>query len=253
MNVVRPTVRERSVIRVAATDAELAGEVAAYVASAATTAIAARGRFTIALAGGNTPKAIYATLAAPPYAVSVDWRRVLFFFGDERCVAPDDPDSNYGMAETTLLRPLHIDPHQIFRMHGEDEPARAAADYAETLVRELGDPPVFDLIMLGMGPDGHTASIFPGSSPVTDDVLIVNAPFVPKVGSYRLTLTPRAINAAREVIVVTAGEAKAEALSAVLDGPYDPNTYPVQIVNPCSGTLCWFVDRAALQLVQNPV
>jgi 6-phosphogluconolactonase len=170
---------------------------------------------------------------------------VLFFFGDERCVPPEDPESNYGMARDAMLAPLGIDAAHVFRMRGEDPPAQAAAAYAAVLQEQLGPSTVLDLVMLGMGPDGHTASLFPGSSPHDGGDALVAAPFVAKFDTYRITLTPRAINAARAVEIATAGTAKAAALAGALDGPYNPNLYPVQIVDPHSGKLTWLVDRAA--------
>jgi 6-phosphogluconolactonase len=239
------TVRERSELVVLGDEAGLAHAVADRFVDAASEAIARAGRFNVALAGGSTPMATHALLASSPNRERLRWGDVRFFFGDERCVPPGDPQSNYGMARATLFAPLGIDPAHVFRMRGEADPASAAAEYAQVLVRELGDEPVLDLIMLGMGPDGHTASLFPGSSPVTDDTLLVNAPFVPKFGTYRITLTPRTINNARQVVIATAGRAKADAVAHALDGPYDPNTYPVQIVNPARGRLTWMIDRAA--------
>lgn len=229
-------------------EAELARTVAGRFAEHARTSIEARGRFFVALAGGSTPKAAYALLASPAYPDSVAWERVRFFFGDERCVPPQSDESNYKMAKTAFLEALGIPEDHVFRMHGEDEPPTAARAYAELLLAELPGPhapPRFDLVMLGMGPDGHTASLFPGADPLTGDELLVRAPFVEKFGTYRITLTPRMINAAREVDIATAGPTKADALSAVLGGSYEPRTYPIQIVNPQDGGLTWLVDRAA--------
>ncbi|MEO6990864.1 MAG: 6-phosphogluconolactonase [Candidatus Baltobacteraceae bacterium] len=223
----------------------LARTVAARFAETAARATAARGRFEVALAGGSTPKAAYALLAESPYRERVDWSSVRFFFGDERCVPPDDEESNYGMVRSSLLDPLGIDGSTVFRMRGEDEPQAAADAYQTVLRAQLGADPVFDLVMLGMGPEGHTASLFPGSSPQTGGDRLVLAPFVAKVDMYRLTLAPRAINAARAVQIATAGDAKADALKAALEGPFDPNLYPVQIVRPLNGALTWLVDRAA--------
>ncbi len=172
-----------------------------------------------------------------------------FFFGDERCVPPDDAQSNYRMAREELLGPLGIADAAIFRMHGEHDPTVAAAAYADVLreLLERGDAsvPQFDLVMLGMGPDGHTASLFPGSDPFEDDARLVRAPYVAKFSTYRITLTPLAINAAREVAVATAGPEKTDALAAVLRGPHEPQTYPAQILAPRSGRLTWLVDEAA--------
>ncbi len=223
----------------------LAEHVADRFIDDADAAISNRGFFNVALAGGTTPKAAYESLAQDPRRGEIEWGKVRFFFGDERCVPPTDDESNYKMAKIAMFDPLAIDPSHIFRMHGEDDPERAAAAYADVLRAQLGPQPQFDLIMLGMGPDGHTASLFPGSSPATDDRILVAAPFVPKFGTHRITLTPQVINNARAVIIATAGPTKTEVLEHVLRGPYDPNAYPVQIVSPVRGTLTWYVDHIA--------
>jgi 6-phosphogluconolactonase len=237
---------------VVADEAALARAAAEHVVEAAHEALAARDRFDLALAGGSTPKAAYQLLAAPPLRESLDWSKVRFFFGDERCVPPGDPQSNYKMAYDALLAPLGIAPEHVFRMRGEDDPASAARAYAASLVEQLGSTPVLDLVMLGMGPDGHTASLFPGSDPFTDDETLVRAPYVQKFGTYRITLTPRAINAARSIAVAVAGTAKAEALRDVLEGPYDPLRRPVQVLRHGAGSLTWLVDRAAVTLLETP-
>jgi 6-phosphogluconolactonase len=240
---------ERAHLVVVPDEHALAERVARHTLEAGKAALAARGRFELALAGGSTPKAAYALLAQPPLRDELDWSKVRFFFGDERCVPPADEQSNYRMARLALLEPLGIASNAIFRMRGEDEPQAAARAYAEVLRRELEsddeDVPRLDLVMLGMGPDGHTASLFPGTDPLEDDALLVRAPYVAKFETHRLTLTPRVINAAREVAVATAGPTKTDALAAVLDGPFDPTTYPIQILGPRAGTLTWLVDEAA--------
>ncbi len=162
---------------------------------------------------------------------------------------PDDPQSNYRMANQAFLSRIDIPLGNVHRMHGEDEPRAAAAAYAKVLVADMGEPPRFDVILLGMGPDGHTASLFPGTSPIEDDAMLVRAPFVPKFQKYRLTMTPRVINSARHVVIATEGTQKATALAAALQGPYDPQKYPVQIVKPVDGTVTWLVDRAAAALL----
>jgi 6-phosphogluconolactonase len=241
--------RPASHLEIVADEASLARRLAAFVAETATNAIAAHGRFDLALAGGSTPKAAYALLAAAPYAAQIDWSRVRFFFGDERCVPPDDEQSNYKTAKTTLLDALHVRDDAVFRMRGEIEPADAARAYAAILRRELDTgaegTPAFDLVMLGMGPDGHTASLFPGSDPFADDALLVRAPFVEKFGTHRITLTPRVLNAAHRVVVATAGPTKAAALAAVLDGAPNVTAYPIAAVRPRDGELTWLVDTAA--------
>lgn len=225
-------------------DQALARAVAERFVIAGRNAIVRRGRFNVALAGGSTPKAAY-TLVATAFADAVDWPRTRFFFGDERCVSPDDDESNYKMAKSTLLDALHIGDDCIFRMRGEDDPPAAARAYADILRGELGPELAFDLVMLGMGPDGHTASLFPGTDPTLEDAALVRAPFVEQFGTHRITLTPRVINAARAVAVATAGSSKAQALYAVLEGPRDPTRYPIQILEPQHGTLTWLVDEAA--------
>ncbi len=238
----------REKLTIVADDAALARVVTNLVIGEAQVALNARGRFDLALAGGTTPKAAYAMLAEE-HRTTLDWSRVRFFFGDERCVPPDSTESNYRTAHDALLGPLDIAGARVFRMRGEDQPAAAAAAYAQVLRHELtGDAagtPTFDLVLLGMGPDGHTASLFPGEDPRVGDDDLVRAPYVAKFATHRLTLTPRVIDAARVVAIATAGDAKSDALHAVFDGPSDPATYPIAILAPASGDLRWFVDRAA--------
>ncbi len=208
-------------------------------------AIAARGAFAVALSGGTTPKATYTLLTQAPYADAVDWNAVQIFFGDERCVPPDHDQSNYKMAFGAFLGPLGIPSNHIHRMHGEDDPAVAAVAYRDVLVAELGAHPRFDLVMLGMGPDGHTASLFPGSDPLTDDAKLVRAVYSESQSQWRITLTPAVLNAARTVAFAVEGAGKAKTLAAVREGPYDPKTYPAQIIMPVDGELIWLVDKAA--------
>jgi 6-phosphogluconolactonase len=235
-------------------ESALARAVAERVIAAGNAAIAARGRFELALAGGSTPKAAYALLASAEYRHALDWSRVRFYFGDERCVPPTDAQSNYRMARETLFEGLSIGKDRIFRMRGEDDPQRAASVYAAVLLRELPETnvaPTFDLVMLGLGPDGHTASLFPGSDPFTDDALLVRAVYVEKFATHRITLTPRTLGAAHGIVVATAGDAKAEALAAVLDGPYDPTRYPSAVLTRL-GAVTWLVDRAAAARLTPP-
>jgi 6-phosphogluconolactonase len=229
---------------VLADEAALTRAVADHFIETAQAALAERGRFDVALSGGSTPKAVYALLATAARD-ALAWSRVRFFFGDERCVPPDDPESNYKTAEDGLLRPLGIDPAHVFRMRGEDDPAAAARAYADLLRDELGAEPAFDLVLLGMGPDGHTASLFPGADPLTGDAELVRAPWVEKFSTYRITLTPRVINASRSIAIAAGGAGKAPVLRDVREGPYDPTLHPIQIVDPRDGELFWFVDAAA--------
>ncbi len=236
-------------------EAAVARELAERFVTAARETLAERPSFAVALTGGSTPGPAYRMLAAAPYRERVEWSRVRFFFGDERCVPPNDPDSNYRLAHDTMLGPLEIPPEHIFRLHGEDDPSEAAAAYARTLREQLGEPLAFDLLLLGMGPDGHTASLFPGYQLYKENAALVRptiAPSYMKV-AHRLTLTPHVLNAARRVVLATAGAGKAEILAQVLEGPYDPTRYPVQIVRPEHGAMTWIVDRAAAERLSSAV
>ena len=208
-------------------------------------ALAARGRADVALAGGSTPRAMNALLAVPPRKPAIDWSRVRFFFGDERTVPPDDPESNYAMNRETLFDPLGIPASRVFRMRGEGDPPVAAAEYARLLASELGPQPRFDVLFLGMGPDGHTASLFPGTLASVDDTQLVVANRVEKFSTWRITITPHVINDARDVVITAGGAGKADALRAVLEGPRTPDTYPIQLVAPVDGNLSWLIDTAA--------
>ncbi len=213
-------------------------------------AIAARGRFTVALSGGSTPKRLYQLLTAEPFRSQLDWDRVEIFWGDERCVPPDHADSNYRMAREAMLVHLPIPIEHIHRIEAERSDHDAAArDYQAVLarvfgVRAGGEPPVFDMVLLGMGPDGHTASLFPQTKALDETTRWVVANFVPKFDGDRLTLTRAILNRAREVLFLVAGADKAERLAEVLNGPADPKRLPAQSIQP-AGQLVWFVERAA--------
>ncbi len=213
-------------------------------------AITARDSFTIALAGGSTPKGLYAMLAAPPFRNQLDWTKVRFFWGDERHVPPDHTDSNYRMAQESLLRLLPISTAQVHRVPSELPNAQTAADHYEAVLREQfevsePDVPRFDLILLGMGPDGHTASLFPGTRAVHETSRLVAAPWVETLQASRITFTPVLLNHARQVTFLISGRAKAETLHAVLEGPFQPDALPVQVIGPRDGTLTWFADQEA--------
>lgn len=210
-------------------------------------AIAARGRFTVALSGGSTPRAMFELLAQPEYASRVDWQAVHVFWGDERTVPPDHADSNYHMAKETLLDHVPLPDENIYRMRGEIEPQQAAPAYEMQLKTVFGDDalPRFDLIYLGMGDDGHTASLFPYTPAVHEQNHWVMAQYVDKLQSWRITLTPPVLNAGRCVIFLIAGADKAARLDEVLNGPHQPDALPAQIIEPTDGELIWLVDEAA--------
>jgi len=207
-------------------------------------AVAARGRFAVALAGGSTPRGLYQRLARPPRRERVDWDRVELFWGDERAVPPDHPNSNFAMARATLLDAVPVAPERIHRMEGERADLDAAArDYEAALARVLGappggPPPALDLVLLGLGADGHTASLFPGTAVLAERHRWVAAVRVPQLETSRLTLTFVVLNAARAVLFLVAGEAKAAAVA-------DVTALPAGLVRPSSGDLAWYLDAAA--------
>ncbi|HVT18518.1 MAG TPA: 6-phosphogluconolactonase [Thermoanaerobaculia bacterium] len=246
-------------LRVAANAEELmrlAADVFVASLSAAAAAAAPGGprsrRASVALAGGSTPRGLYRLLAAPgePYRGCLLWEHIHFFWGDERHVPPDHPDSNFRMARETMLDPAAVPPGNVHRIPAEEPDAgSAAARYEAELVRFFalapGERPRFDLVLLGLGEEGHTASLFPGSPVLDERTRLAAAPWVEAHREFRITLTPPAINGAALVAFLVSGEAKAAALAAVLEGELRPERYPAQIVRPDSGKLLWLVDRAA--------
>ena len=229
--------------------AALARAAAEEFAHAAEEAVRARGRFTVALSGGSTPRSLHRLLATD-YRDRIDWRAVHVFWGDERHVPPDHPESNFRMARETLLDAVPVPPENIYRIPAENpDAARAAMDYEETLCAAFGlsrgELPRFDLLVMGIGEDGHTASLFPGSDALHERERLVIAPWVEKLGTFRITLTPPVLNHGANVLFLVSGEEKAEAVRTALEGERDPDRCPAQIVRPESGSLLWLVDRAA--------
>ena len=220
---------------------------AEFIAAAAIEAIAARDRFVIALSGGNTPRPIYTRLAGAGYRARLDWSKVHLFFGDERCVPPDDARSNYRLARETLCDHAALPADNVHRVHGEDDPALAALRYEQDLARfyRTTTAPAFDLILLGLGDNGHTASLFPGTAALHEKERWVVAQYVEVMTTWRVTFTAPLINAARQVAFLVAGADKAQMLWNVLAGPYQPEVWPAQLVQPSSGELHWVVDAAA--------
>jgi 6-phosphogluconolactonase len=236
-------------IRTLTTPQELFSAAAEEVVSAATDAVAQRGRFTIALSGGSTPKGLFNLLATNALTV-LPWDRMFFFWGDERHVPPTDPDSNYRMADETMLSKVPVPPGNVFRMAAENPDAAAVAeDYEKTLRKffalEPGQFPRFDLILLGMGPDGHTASLFPGTAGLQEKSRLVIANWVEKMKTSRLTFTLPVLNAARCVAFLVSGTDKAAVLRTVLEEDVPAEQYPAKLVRPTDGKLIWLVDRAA--------
>lgn len=208
--------------------------------------IQSKGVFTVALSGGGTPKPVYAALAAPENRERVDWGKVHLFWGDERHVSPEDPQSNYRMVREVLLDQIDIPPGNVHRVPAEMEVRMAAFQYEETLRQFFdGDWPVFDFVFLGMGQDGHTASLFPESAGLNEDFRWFIANYAPRMETWRLTLSAPAINAARFILVLVEGEAKAARLKAVFSDSSDPYEMPILMIDPVQGEMIWLVDQAA--------
>jgi 6-phosphogluconolactonase len=236
-------------IRVLTTPQELFSAAAEEVVHLGNQAVADRGRFTIALSGGSTPKGLYNLLATNARTM-LPWDRMYFFWGDERHVPPTDPDSNYRMAHEAMLSKVPVPAGNIYRMPAENPDAAAVAqEYESTLKRffqtETGQFPHFDLILLGMGPDGHTASLFPGTAGLKERSRWVIANWVEKLKTSRLSLTLSILNAARYAAFLVSGTDKAPALKSVLEGNVPGEQYPAKLVQPADGKLIWFLDRAA--------
>ena len=223
------------------------------VIRAAASAVTQRGRFTIALSGGSTPRSLY-TLIAANAGTSLPWDQMFFFWGDERHVPPDNPESNYGMAKETLLSKVGIPPANVFRIPSENPDAAAAAEaYEQTLQKFFvvapGEFPRFDFILLGLGPDGHTASLFPETAALREKSRLVVANWVEKLKTTRITFTLPVLNAARCVAFLVSGTDKASVLHEVLESNAPAEKYPSKLVRPSEGKLIWLVDRAASSLL----
>jgi len=211
-------------------------------------AVADRGRFSVALSGGSTPRAVFARLAGDETArLTVSWRQIDWWWSDERAVPPGDPDSNFRMAFESLLGHVPIDPARVHRLKGEVEPAQAASEYERELRAAFGvssgEIPRFDLVLLGLGADGHTASLFPGTPAIAERERLVVANEVQAMRAVRLTFTLPLINRARRVAFLVSGAEKAPILARVLEGPR--GALPAQLVSPDDGELVWIVDSAA--------
>jgi 6-phosphogluconolactonase len=217
----------------------------------ATQAVSEKGSFTVALSGGSTPKALYSLLASDAALRSqLPWDKMYMYFGDERSVGPDHPDSNFRMATETMLSKVPIKPEQVFRIKGEYKDTEKAAQEYEQVLRTSfkiaeGQFPRFDLVFLGIGNEGHTASLFPGTKALHETKRLAVRNWVGKLYTNRITLTAPAINNAARVIFMVAGADKTLALKGVLEGPYEPDQLPAQLIQPPNGKLVWLVDTVA--------
>lgn len=232
----------------------IAQAAAAEFLDAAVEAVRQKGSFSVALAGGSTPKDLYGLLSIDPLKAKVPWSKIQFFFGDERHVPPDDPESNFRMASETMLAKAPIDPKQVHRVKSEKANAAEAAleyeqDLRESFKLKPDELPRFDFILLGMGPEGHTASLFPGTKALNEQRRLVVSNWVGKFYTDRITLTPPVLNNAARIMFMAHGAEKAPALKAVLEGPYEPDQLPAQMINPPKGKIVWLVDPSAASIL----
>ena len=233
----------------------IAQTAAAEFLEAARDAVRERDSFTVALAGGSTPKALYELLATNPLLqAKVPWSKIQFFFGDERHVPPDNAESNFRMANEAMFAKAPVDAKQVHRIKAEKRNAAQAAEEYEQELRtsfkvQADQLPRFDLVLLGMGPEGHTASLFPGTKALKEERRLVVSNWVGKLYTDRITLTPPVLNDAARVIFMVHGEEKAPALKAVLEGPYEPDQLPAQLIRPKLGKVLWLVDPSAASML----
>ncbi len=215
-----------------------------FVAEMATVSIGERGRFNLVLSGGSSPKRLYELLASPAYGSKIDWTNVYFFFGDERNVPSDHPDSNYLMVKKALFDPLKIDSAHQFPINTSLSPAQAAFDYERAIRKHFNDEPLrFDLILLGLGDNSHTASLFPHTTVLHEKAALIKDVYVPEVNMYRITFTAPLINASHAIAFLVYGASKAEAVHHIIKGERDIESYPAQLIQ--AEKVIWFMDRAA--------
>ncbi len=246
--------RHMKKIQIYPTAEDVIYKAASLFISSAEDAINQNGVFSTALSGGSTPTPLYEFLAQDSSADNLDWNRIHFYWSDERPVPPNHPDSNFRQAYHSLLKPRLIPPENIHRIPGELDPITAAQTYQQEILTKFNETPArFNLILLGMGTDGHTASLFPGTKAVTNPQQNewVTANHVPQHSTWRITFTPGLINAAEQVIFLVTGQSKAETLLNVLEGTYLPEQYPSQLIKPSNGNLTWLIDQEAGRLLSS--
>jgi 6-phosphogluconolactonase len=242
-------------IRILADPAAITRRAADEVVKAASEAVAKNGVFNVAFAGGSTPKSLYALLADDPaYRAQITWDKIRIFFGDERHAPPDSSESNFRMASEALFSKGLLKPEQIARIKGEyPDTEKAALEYEQVLRAyfqlKAGEYPSFDLVLLGMGDEGHTLSLFPGTKALHAPGRIVVRNWVGKFYTERITLTAEAVNHANRVMFLITRADKAPALKAVLEGPYEPEQLPAQLIHPASGNALWLIDRDAAKML----
>lgn len=215
-----------------------------------TEAIKQHGTYTVALSGGSSPQKLYTLLASEKYRGQIAWDKILFFFGDERFVPADDIQSNYRMAKESLFTPLNIAEKQIFPVNTTVSPEQSAVLYEEAIKKHVGPSGTFDMILLGLGDNSHTASLFPHTAVLSEKMAWVKEEFVKEVNQYRITLTAPLINLGRTIVFLVYGAGKADAVHHILKDPYQPEEFPAQLIMPVNGVRDWFLDKAAAQRIQ---
>lgn len=237
-------------LQISRTTKEVLTAAAEYFVELSKEAISKQGRFTVALSGGSSPKGLFELLASE-YQTKVEWTKTYFFFGDERYVPSDHPESNALMAKKALFEPLNIDARQVFAVNTALEPTAAAEAYKKTIESHFAPgSPIFDLVLLGLGDDAHTASLFPYTNVINVKEAGVKEVFVEDKKVYRITFTAPLINMASHIAFLVFGGSKAPAVQQVLEGDKDYNQYPAQVVSPVNGDVRWFVDEAAASLLK---
>jgi 6-phosphogluconolactonase len=231
---------------------DLAEAAAKLIIDIATAAIKLRGKFVISLSGGHTPERLFALLATLPYRNQLPWNETYIFWGDERCVPADDVENNARMAKTVLLDRIGIPAENVYPIPVDLAPDKAAREY-ENIIKHFfaPTPPRFDLILLGLGENGHTASIFPGEEILFEPYLVKEV-YVAEQRMFRITMTPELINHALNIIFLVEGGQKADILKTILTAPYQPHNYPAQLINPGNGKLYWLADVKAAALLTAP-
>ena len=237
-------------VRILADGATIARRAAQEFLKSANTAVTTKGSFSVVLAGGSTPKALYALVASDALRGQLPWDKMQLFFGDERNVKPTHPESNFRMATETLISKVPLKPEQVHRIKAENQDTeQAAREYEQELRSHFkladGEAPRFDLVLLGMGNEGHTLSLFPGTKALRDNGRLVVRNWVGKLLAERVTLTAPAVNNAAVIMFMVAGADKSLALKAVLEGPFEPEQLPAQLIDPKNGRLLWLVDATA--------
>ena len=232
------------------TEKELLNAIADYLVQSAKESIETDGQFNVALSGGNSPKKLYQLLSSTLYKNKVEWKKVNFFFGDERYVPENDSQRNSLMVEDSLFLPLHISKSQIFKVDTTLSPDNAAAAYFDLIQSHFKEKPIqFDLILLGLGDNAHTASLFPFTAVLTEKSINFKSVFLKEQQVYRITMTAPLINQSKKIAFLVYGKDKAIAVSEILEGDVDANKYPAQLINPLNGDVDWFLDEPAAALI----